>query len=179
MAVAAMTLVLVAAAVTALMLVLSPSSPATTVPAPAMAVASSSGPDETQEEEEEEEEEGQHGSPGSAVPLRISQDIRDALSAAARAAGAAPDAMNVATSGTIYYGIIYGETEATDAFYVVAHLQQVHFWTRQGRGPWKYEGGYDARVCMPSVPVQMYAAWGLSFSTPGSPVACSATAPTR
>ncbi|WP_436756807.1 hypothetical protein [Streptosporangium sp. V21-05] len=69
------------------------------------------------------------------------------------------------TEGVVYYGVVYGKSEAADTYYVVASLDRLHFWTREGRGDWRFEGDYDARVCAPPAPTSMYAAWGLNFST--------------
>ncbi|TQS22792.1 hypothetical protein [Microbispora sp. KK1-11] len=124
-------------------------------------------------EEEAEEDPGQRHSAGTSWPLRIDREIREELAGAVRRAGAPTDAADVAGGGTVYYGIIYGESEATDEFYVVAMLDRLHYWTKQGPGEWRYQGAYDARVCVPPVPAKMYASWGLSFSTSGPQQVCA------
>ncbi|WP_203880838.1 hypothetical protein [Planotetraspora kaengkrachanensis] len=120
-----------------------------------------------QEEPDEEESEEQRFPAGTAIPLPIDRETRDQLSAAARAvvdpSGPAKGAMNVATSGTIYYGVVYGGTPETDMRYVVASIDQLYFWRQKGDGPWEFQGGHDARVCEPAppaVPRALTGAWG-------------------
>ncbi|MFF4772027.1 hypothetical protein ACFY05_04150 [Microtetraspora fusca] len=116
---------------------------------------------------DEEEPEEIRLQPGGALPLKIDRETRDQLSAAARAvvdpSGPARRAVDVATSGTIWYGEVYGETPDTDAYYVVASIDRMYFWTQMGTGPWKYQGDFDARVCEPTVPAALNRAWGTGF----------------
>lgn len=121
---------------------------------------------ESADEDEDEEEFEERLPAGRALPLKISQATRDKLVAASRAvAGPSAESAGVATGGVVYYGVVYGESEAADTYYVVASLNRLHFWTREGRGDWRFRGDYDARVCAPPAPTPMYAAWGLNFST--------------
>ncbi|GAA4184400.1 hypothetical protein GCM10022252_13220 [Streptosporangium oxazolinicum] len=129
-----------------------------------MATVPEENPGESADEDEEEFEE--RLAAGRARPLKISQATRDKLAAASRAVdGPSAESARVTAGGVIYYGVVYGESEAADTYYVVALLNKLHFWTREGRGDWRFEGDYDARGCAPPVPTSMYAAWGLSFST--------------
>ncbi len=78
----------------------------------------------------------------------------------------------MATGGTIYYGIVYGDTKAADVYHAIALLNDgIHNWARQDGAEWRYEGVYDARVCVPPVPARLYMAWGFVFNTesPGAP----------
>ncbi|GII93419.1 hypothetical protein [Sinosporangium siamense] len=126
--------------------------------------------------QEEEEDLGPRHPAGMALPLEIGQATRDALAAAARASGPSGRATDVATGGTIYYGIIYGKTKAADVYHTIASLKDgIYHWTRQGDGKWKYAGVYDARVCDPPVPARLYRAWGLTLNT-DSPEAPANTA---
>ncbi|WP_214413959.1 hypothetical protein [Sphaerisporangium fuscum] len=120
---------------------------------------------------DEEEVTEERKAAGTAWPLTLDQDTRDQLAAAARTG---TDATEVATRGTIYYGVIYGENREADTYYVVASLEYLHMWSRQGTEAWRYRGVYDARVCAPPVPQRLYSAWGLSFSTkePGVQTLC-------
>ncbi|GAA0825470.1 hypothetical protein GCM10009525_18570 [Streptosporangium amethystogenes subsp. fukuiense] len=116
--------------------------------------------------DEDEEEPEKRLAAGRAWPLKISQATRDKLATASRtAAGPSAKSARVATGGVVYYGVVYGESEETDTYYVVASLSELHFWAREGRGEWRFRGDYNARVCAPPVPTSLYAAWGLNFST--------------
>jgi hypothetical protein len=171
-----MLLVLIAAAVAAVMLALAPPTsapagatgvPTTTVSVPEPTPGAGTD-DETDPDEEAPEE---RMAAGTAWPLKLDQRTRDQLAAAAPGT----QATKVATGGTIYYGVIYGEKAPTDTYYVVALLDRLHFWTRQGNDEWRYRGGYDARVCVPPIPQRLYSAWGLTFSTkePGTENVCA------
>ncbi|MCC5580790.1 hypothetical protein IMZ11_34750 [Microtetraspora sp. AC03309] len=134
------------------------------------AAAPSPSASQVADEEPEEEEDlppEQRLPAGTALPLRIDQETRDLLSAAARAAvdpsGPAKRAVDVTDSGTIYYGEIYGTTPDADAYYVVAAIDRLYFWKLEGDGSWQYRGDYDARVCMPPVPSVLNKAWGAPF----------------
>ncbi|MER6830147.1 hypothetical protein ABT352_29465 [Streptosporangium sp. NPDC000563] len=70
----------------------------------------------------------------------------------------------MATEGIIYYGVVYGESETADTYYVIASLSMLHFWTPEGSGDWRFRGDCDVRVCAPPTPTSMYVAWGLNFS---------------
>lgn len=121
---------------------------------------------------EEEEDLGPREAVGTAWPLEIGQATRDALAAAASASGPSGQATHVSVGGTIYYGIVYGDTKATDVYHAIALLNDgIHHWARQGDAEWRYEGVYDARVCVPPVPARLYMAWGLVLTTesPGAP----------
>lgn len=121
---------------------------------------------------EEEDDLGPREAAGTAWPLEIGQVTRDALAAAASTSGPSGQATHVSIGGTIYYGIVYGDTKATDVYHAIALLNDgIHHWTRQGGAEWRYEGVYDARVCAPPVPARMYMAWGLVLNTesPGAP----------
>ncbi|MEV4531034.1 hypothetical protein [Streptosporangium sp. NPDC049304] len=121
---------------------------------------------ESADEDEDEEEPEERLASGRAWPLKISRATRDKLAAASRAAaGPSAESARVTTEGTIYYGVVYGESEAADTYYVVASLSRLHFWIREGHGDWRFQGDYDARVCASPAPTSMYAAWGLNFST--------------
>jgi hypothetical protein len=131
------------------------------------------------EEEPAEEVNEVRFPPGTALPLTVDQETRDQLSAAARAvidpSGPAKRAVEVATSGTIYFGEIYGKTPDTDVYYVLAAIDRLYFWKQKGTGPWVYQGDYDGRVCMPPVPRVLNAAWGAPFGggpTPNAPSVC-------
>ncbi|MFF3669534.1 hypothetical protein [Microtetraspora malaysiensis] len=149
-------------------------------PAPSTGLALSpdgAGPADAQPEArgdalEEEEDLGPREAAGTAWPLKIGQATRDALVDAASASGPSGQAAHVATGGTIYYGIVYGDTKAADVSHVIALLDDgIHHWARRGGAKWRYEGVYDARVCVPPVPTRLYMAWGLVFNTesPGAP----------
>ncbi|WP_329424378.1 hypothetical protein OG339_28655 [Streptosporangium sp. NBC_01495] len=144
--------------------------PAGSLPTPVAgtgaATAPEENPGESADEDEDEEEPEERLAAGRAWPLKISQATRDKLAAASRAvAGPSAESARVTTEGVVYYGVVYGESEAADTYYVVASLSRLHFWTREGRGDWRFQGDYDARVCAPPAPTSMYAAWGLNFST--------------
>ncbi|WP_214327167.1 hypothetical protein [Nonomuraea sediminis] len=97
---------------------------------------------------------------GSATSLVIDKETRDLLARAGH-----PEA----ASGTLYYGLVAGDSDDTDRFFAVAMLDRQYFWTKQGRDGWRYQGDFDGRVCHPPVPPELYAQWGMSFSTPGGP----------
>ncbi|MEV6866798.1 hypothetical protein AB0M44_38100 [Streptosporangium subroseum] len=137
-------------------------------PTPVAGTGAATVPEENLDESADEDEEGlgERLAAGRAWPLTISQATRDKLVAASRAAaGPSAKSAGVATGGVVYYGVVYGESEAADTYYVVAALDGLHFWTREGHGGWRFRGDYDARVCAPPVPTSLYAAWGLNFST--------------
>ncbi|WP_055483147.1 hypothetical protein [Sphaerimonospora mesophila] len=143
-------------------------------PSPDSAGLADAQPESSAQEDalEEEEELGPREAVGTAWPLKIEQATRDALVDAASKYGPSGQAPHVATGGTIYYGIVYGDTEATDVYHAIALLNDgIHHWARQGGAEWRYEGVYDARVCVPSLPARLYRAWGLVFNTvsPGAP----------
>ncbi|MDP9847425.1 hypothetical protein [Streptosporangium lutulentum] len=178
-AIIGMLLALVGAAVAAVMLVVAtpdlepPGAGAGVSPGPAGSLPSptpvaGTGAVTAPEKNPDEDEEGfeERLAAGRALPLKIGQATRDKLVAASRAAaGPSAKSAGVADGGVVYYGVVYGESEATDSYYVVASLDGLHFWTREGRGDWRFRGDYDARVCAPPVPISLYAAWGLNFST--------------
>ncbi|MFI6507140.1 hypothetical protein ACIBCT_06015 [Streptosporangium sp. NPDC050855] len=144
------------------------SSPPALVPSTDTAAASEEPPAVAppDEDTDEYEEELERLPAGRAVPLAITQATRDKLAAASRAAaGPSAKSAEVATRDGIYYGMVFGESRKTDTYYVIAFLDGLHFWVREGRGEWRFKGDYDARVCAPPVPTSLYAAWGLSFST--------------
>ncbi len=140
--------------------------PVGSLPTPVAGTERAAVPEENPTEDEDEEEPEERLAAGRAWPLKISQATRDKLAAASRAvAGPSAESARVTTEGVVYYGVVYGKSEAADTYYVVASLDRLHFWTREGRGDWRFEGDYDARVCAPPAPTSMYAAWGLNFST--------------
>ncbi|MEU8276339.1 hypothetical protein ACFYOK_33600 [Microbispora bryophytorum] len=100
--------------------------------------------------------------------MSIDRNTRDELSVAAKSAGAGIEAAQATALGSIYYGLVYGETAADDVDYLLALYGHMYFWTRIEGHPWQYEGSYDARVCIPPMPSQLYRAWGLSLAT-GAP----------
>ncbi|MFJ2033150.1 hypothetical protein [Streptosporangium sp. NPDC087985] len=137
-------------------------------PTPVADTGAATAPEENPDESADEDEEGpeERLAAGRAWPLKISQATRDKLVAASRAAvGPSAESAGVATGGVVYYGVVYGESEAADTYYVVAALGGLHFWTREGHGDWRFRGDYDVQVCAPPVPTPLYAAWGLNFST--------------
>lgn len=157
------------AVVMTLMLVMSSSNQADLDPAGSSETSAPLAPampsEVTTDSPAEEDYEEERLPAGAAVPLSVSQKDRDELAAAARTAADGsgdPDrAGRIITSGTIYYGKVYGKTSETDSYYVVASLDSVYFWTLQGEGPWKYEGVFDARKCGPPVPLALTRAWGV------------------
>ncbi|MDA0633755.1 hypothetical protein OUY22_10025 [Nonomuraea sp. MCN248] len=101
---------------------------------------------------------------GSVLPLSITEETRNQLAAAARGAtdgsGGPERAGRVAGGGTVHVGMIFGATPEDDEFHVVALIDAQYYWTTRGKGPWKYQGVFDARVCSPPVPDKLVRAWG-------------------
>ncbi|MBT2232268.1 hypothetical protein [Nonomuraea sp. NEAU-A123] len=152
-----MLIIVVAAAIATVVLVLpGPSGetrPATT-PAPAA----------SQQVIDEDEEDGERVAPGTAWSLQLDGETRESLVDAAREAGT-PAALTVAASGTVYYGAVYGQTEADDVFYAIAIVDRIHFWSKHGGNAWRYGGDFETAGCIAPVPLRLYTAWGLSLST--------------
>ena len=126
-------------------------------PTPVAVTGAAAVPEENPDESADEDEEGlgERLAAGRAWPLKISQATRNKLVAASRAvAGPSAKSAGVATGGVVYYGVVYGESEAADTYYVVAALDGQHFWTREGHGDWRFQGDYDARICAPPVPTR-------------------------
>ncbi|WP_433221303.1 hypothetical protein [Microtetraspora malaysiensis] len=153
---------------------LTPAASAGLVPSPDGAGLADAQPEGSAREDalEDEEDLGPREAAGTAWPLKIGQATRDALADAASASDPSGQATHVATGGPIYYGIVYGDTKAADVYHVIALLNDgIHHWARQGGAKWRYQGVYDARVCVPPLPTRLYMAWGLVFNTesPGAP----------
>ncbi|GAA4582422.1 hypothetical protein GCM10023194_17070 [Planotetraspora phitsanulokensis] len=144
---------------------------ATTLSAPPSPPAGQKTPDEQEREPEE-----QRFPAGTVIPLPIGREVRDQLSAAARAvvdpSGPAKGAVDVATSGTIYFGVVYGETPETDTRYVFAQLDREYLWSQEGDRPWRYLGDRDGSRCTRTVssvsfvPRVVARAWGLNLDPP-------------
>ncbi|WP_204057969.1 hypothetical protein [Microbispora corallina] len=172
-----------AAVVVALVLVLTaapsgdtaaPSAPS--VPSAVAAPVPSSQPRQEGASMDEEDEGYEERLPaGTAWPLKLGEATRNRLAEAARRAGAGPAALTAAVHGTLYYGVVYGETEPADAYYVVSTGLPSHAWTRPGRGDWRYLGAYSADDCLPAAPRTLFRVWNLQLSTrfpfPESPCA--------
>jgi hypothetical protein len=124
--------------------------PTTTAVASPSVSASESGSDDAD-----------RGPEGDVSILSIDQETRDQLRTAAGGDHAPDHSGDVNAHGTIYYGEVYGKSRSTDTFYVLALIDQMYVWQKQGDGPWAYEGAYDARVCEPPVPLKLSAAWGV------------------
>ncbi|MBP2707675.1 hypothetical protein JOL79_28220 [Microbispora sp. RL4-1S] len=121
---------------------------------------------------------------GTIAPLTPDQDVRDALSAVARASGDSA-AAEAADKGTLFYGMVYGATEAADLYYAVtlppqrddyaamAVPKQIDLWSRLGAGGWTYRGPFDPADCPPALPPALYAAWQSAASV-SPPISCPA-----
>lgn len=156
-AIAGMAIIVVAAAIATVVLVLpGPSGETGTATTPAPAAS--------QQVIDEDEEDGERVAPGTAWSLQLDEETRKGLIDAARAAGT-PAALSVAASGTVYYGAVYGQTEADDDFYAIAVVDRIHFWSKHGGNTWRYGGDFETAGCIAPVPLRLYTAWGLSLST--------------
>ncbi|WP_433430552.1 hypothetical protein [Nonomuraea sp. CA-141351] len=156
-AIAGMVLIVIAAAIAAVTPVLS-------APSAETGTATTTAPATSQQIADENEEDGERVGPGTAWSLQLDEATRQSLVEAARGAGAAA-AVRVAASGTVYYGAVYGQTEAQDVFYAIAITDKVQFWSKQGGNAWRYRGDFQTAGCIPPVPFQLYNAWGLSLPT--------------
>lgn len=116
------------------------------------------------DQQNDAEEPGERVPAGTAWSLSLNPSTRAEAAKAARNAGAS-SAAEIAAGGRLYYGAVYGQTEAEDVYYVLALLDRVYFWTKNGTAPWHYQGDYEAHSCVAPVPTKLYLAWGLSFST--------------
>lgn len=103
---------------------------------------------------------------GQIAILTIDQATRDELRAAAGGANAPGSSGSITNHGTIYYGKIYGKTPKTDTYYVLALIDQMYVWRREGDAAWTYKGSFDARVCAPPIPRRLYSAWGVGGTFP-------------
>jgi hypothetical protein len=103
---------------------------------------------------------------GQVAILAIDQATRDQLKAAAGGPHAPGRAGDITAHGTIYDGEVYGKTQKTDTFYVLALLDQMYVWQQKGDAPWTYKGAFDARVCAPPIPRKLYTAWGVAGMFP-------------
>ncbi|MEO3785778.1 hypothetical protein ABGB12_20810 [Actinocorallia sp. B10E7] len=99
--------------------------------------------------------EDEREAPGTAWPLKVTEQTRLALAEAAREAGADDDATEVETRGTFYYGVVYGRKAKDDDYYVVG----AHYWHRTGVGAWRYLGRYEDERCALPVPGKLVMAW--------------------
>ncbi|GAA2720872.1 hypothetical protein GCM10010439_09770 [Actinocorallia aurantiaca] len=97
--------------------------------------------------------------PGTAWPLKITEQTRLALADSAREAGARSGAVEVETRGTIYYGVVFGGKPKDDDYYVIASTDSTYYWHRTGTGPWRYKGDGDEGRCAMPVPAALKLAW--------------------
>ncbi|MEV4115620.1 hypothetical protein [Nonomuraea sp. NPDC049695] len=156
-AIAGMVIIVIAAAIAAVAPVLSLSSSETSI-------ATTPAPAASRQASDQDEEGGDRVAPGIAWSLQLDEETRRSLVDAARRTGASV-AVSVAASGTVYYGAVYGQTEAQDNFYAIAITDKIHFWWKQGSNAWHYGGEFQTAGCIPPVPIRLYTAWGLSLST--------------
>ncbi|MEV6155381.1 hypothetical protein AB0L53_34075 [Nonomuraea sp. NPDC052129] len=150
MAVAGMVIVAVAVAISAVVLVLS---------APA-GRAVPSAPAASQQVTDEDPEDGERVAPGTAWSLQLDGETRQSLVDVTPTAGA-----RAALSGSVYFGAVYGQSEAEDDYYAIAMTDRIHFWSKHGGEAWRYRGDFEKAGCIAPVPSRLYTAWGLSLST--------------